>query len=136
MERLAGEPGSQAWAVRVRDRFGDAGVVGVMLCRAQGPLCIIDTFLLSCRVIGRDIEAALLWWVAKNAVAAGATHLVGEYIADQEEPALRRLLPEPRLRALRPGAGDGRWPSGTLYQLDLGGAPPPIPPWISIEANP
>ena len=50
----------EAIAVRVRDRFGDAGVVGLALTRQEDEVCRIDTLLLSCRVIGRGIESAIL----------------------------------------------------------------------------
>ncbi len=46
VERFATEPGGQAVAVRVRDRFGDAGVVGVALARQQGDR-LLDRFVVA-----------------------------------------------------------------------------------------
>ena len=68
VEEFASSAGGQAVAVRVRDRFGDAGVVGLALARNQGDSCFIDSLLLSCRVIGRGIETALLAHLADNAI--------------------------------------------------------------------
>ncbi len=57
--------------VGVRDRFGDNGIVGlVMADRAEGALNL-DTFLLSCRVIGRGVETAMLAHLCDRARAAG-----------------------------------------------------------------
>lgn len=42
--------------VEVRDRFGDYGLVGVMAFKAQADVLLVDTFLLSCRVLGRNVE--------------------------------------------------------------------------------
>ncbi len=47
-------------AVRVKDRFGDSGLVGVAILHLCEQNCEIDTFLLSCRVLGRGVEHALL----------------------------------------------------------------------------
>ena len=46
--------------VRVRDRFGDYGTVGVLLYRPDGQRIIIEVFLLSCRALGRGVEHAML----------------------------------------------------------------------------
>ncbi len=43
-------------AVTVRDRFGDYGLTGVMIVREQGDTLVADTFLLSCRALGRGVE--------------------------------------------------------------------------------
>jgi FkbH-like protein len=135
VERLAAEPNAQAWALRVRDRFGDAGVVGVALCRMQGTLCVIDSFLLSCRVIGRGVESALLHHLAKRAIVAGATHLIGEYTPTKKNPPCAEFYPGHHFRPLDPTRGPIGQASGTLYELDLAGGPPPLPAWITLEEN-
>jgi FkbH-like protein len=136
IERLAAEPRAQTWALRVRDRFGDAGVVGVALCRSAGSLCIIDSFLLSCRVIGRGVESALLHHVGNRAIADGATLLVGEYIPTKKNPPCADFYPSHGFVPLAPerAAALGASP-GTLYELDLSGGPPPLPAWITLEEN-
>ncbi len=79
VERFQTAPGGQAIALRVRDRFGDSGVVGLLLAQTTGDICRVDTLLLSCRVIGRDIERALLAEAARRAHDAGARWLLGEF---------------------------------------------------------
>lgn len=52
-----------AWAVislSVRDKFGDSGLTGVLIARNDGGSGIIDTLLLSCRILGRNIEVAFV----------------------------------------------------------------------------
>ena len=48
------------WGVRVKDRFGDYGFVGLIIARIDDEVLIIDSFLLSCRVLGRNVENELL----------------------------------------------------------------------------
>jgi FkbH-like protein len=133
VERMARLPGSQAWAVRVRDRFGDAGVVGVVLCTAQGSDCVIDSFLLSCRVIGREIEAALLWLVGMHAIAAGQTRLVGEYLPTKKNPPCAEFYPSHGFTAVDAAATPLGSSTGTVYAYDLEDGPPPLPSWIRFE---
>jgi FkbH-like protein len=52
--------GALNWIVDVEDRFGDYGSVGVVLAKSVENKLLIDTFLLSCRVLGRKVEDFIL----------------------------------------------------------------------------
>ena len=52
--------GPKGLAVRVRDRFGDYGLVGAMIFSAASDALVVDTFLLSCRALGRGVEHRML----------------------------------------------------------------------------
>ncbi len=58
--------------VRVRDRFGDYGLVGLVIAERGDSEWTLDTFLLSCRVLGRGVEHRILADLGEMAVAAGA----------------------------------------------------------------
>ncbi|MDJ0580939.1 HAD-IIIC family phosphatase [Crocosphaera sp.] len=53
--------------VRVKDRFGDYGLVGVLLFEGDQEVLKVDTFLLSCRVLGRGVEYEMLKFLGKTA---------------------------------------------------------------------
>lgn len=65
---------------RLIDRFGDNGIIGAIIGQldAEGDL-LLDTWLMSCRVLGRQVEDAILSVVAGEASRLGAHHIVGEY---------------------------------------------------------
>lgn len=65
---------------RLLDRFGDNGVIALIIgqLRSAGEL-FLDTWLMSCRVLGRQVEAATLNVVARRARQMGATVLIGQY---------------------------------------------------------
>jgi len=130
VERFAAEPGGLAVAVRVRDRFGDAGVVGLALARQEGDACVIDSLLLSCRVIGRGIETALLALVAAEAAKMGSRWLVGEYIETKKNAPCAGFYPEHGFE--RETAAEG----SALYRLDLTARMPAAPPWLTLEGHP
>lgn len=67
-------------SIKVKDRFGDNGIVGLVIVRQDLLEWRIDTFLLSCRVIGRKIEEAILSYLVARAKKIGVPKVVGEFI--------------------------------------------------------
>jgi amino acid adenylation domain-containing protein/FkbH-like protein/non-ribosomal peptide synthase protein (TIGR01720 family)/FkbM family methyltransferase len=57
--------------VKVKDRFGDYGLVGLLLFEFQENALIVDTFLLSCRVLGRGVEHKMLAYLGTLAQSRG-----------------------------------------------------------------
>jgi len=70
--------------VRLRDRFGDFGMIGVVICDeiegAQGRVWEIDTWLMSCRVLSRKVEQAITNYLVAAAAARNVTRLRGVYL--------------------------------------------------------
>ena len=67
--------------VRLRDTFGDNGMISEVVCRTIDPTTWdIDVWLMSCRVLGRGVEKVTLNEVVKHARAAGVATLRGCYI--------------------------------------------------------
>jgi FkbH-like protein len=77
---LCNQPSWTVLAIRVADRFGDYGLVGVVLLHKAEKTIEIETLLMSCRVLGRGVEEAIFAQIADTARAAGAEEIVGEYI--------------------------------------------------------
>lgn len=121
----------QAWVIRVRDRFGDAGVVGLTLARNQGDTCYIDSFLLSCRVIGRGIETALLAFIAENAQRAGATRIIGEFIPTKKNAPSASFYADHGFTQT-PQADNT---NSIFYEFDLTTSALTSPKWITLEGK-
>jgi FkbH-like protein len=82
-------PGARCMAVRVADRFGDYGLVGVLMYKDAGERYRVDTLLLSCRVLGRGVEHALVAWLGARALEDGKAFVVLGYKATaKNRPAL------------------------------------------------
>jgi amino acid adenylation domain-containing protein/FkbH-like protein len=64
---------AQLLVVHVKDRFGDYGLVGVVIYRVAGEKLDVDTFLLSCRVLGRGVEHRIVNELGRIAQRAGAS---------------------------------------------------------------
>jgi FkbH-like protein len=112
---------------------GQAGVVGLALARRQGDDCVIDSLLLSCRVIGRGIESVLLAHVSEEAARAGAKRLVGEYIATKKNAPCAEFYSDHGFTRIVPSEGVSSGP--VFYELDLTASTITSPKWITLEGN-
>ena len=92
---IAGRMADPAWTlavVSVADRFGDNGIVGFMMGYVEDKVFTIDTFLLSCRVIGRTVETAMLAYLCEVAASTQAAILVGEIVPTEKNLPVRDVF--------------------------------------------
>ena len=104
--------------VRLADNFGDNGMISVVICRATGHGgWEFDTWLMSCRVLGRRVENMVLQEVLFHCKSAGIHKLIGKYF-----PTERNQLAETHYQKL--GFTEiSREPNGTtVWELDVGSA--------------
>ena len=66
------------FSVACTDKFGDNGIIGVIILKTQNKTCFIDTFLLSCRVIGRTIEESMIAFIVKLAQKKCMENIIGK----------------------------------------------------------
>ena len=80
---------AEGLSVKVSDRFGDYGLVGTMLYQVAEEALVVDTFLLSCRVLGRRVEYRMLGRLAEIAHARGARWIDLHFVPTaKNKPAL------------------------------------------------
>jgi FkbH-like protein len=77
---LEADGGTHTMQVQLVDRFGNNGMISVVIARKAPKVWTIDTWLMSCRVLGRRVEEAVLVSLAAAARKAGAKTLAGHYI--------------------------------------------------------
>ena len=77
---LLDDPAWFTCAVSLRDRFGDNGLVSVLLAKVEDDALVIDTWLMSCRVLKRDVEAMLYNHLCRWALQRGVRRIRGQYI--------------------------------------------------------
>ncbi|MGH7727484.1 MAG: HAD-IIIC family phosphatase [Vulcanimicrobiaceae bacterium] len=137
IERFAADPALRLWVLRSQDRFGEHGLVAVTLVRCVAQVWTLDSFLMSCRVIGYGIETALLAFVAERARAAGAARLEGEFVPTAKNAPARELFATHGFRRdERASDGDVANVERQRWTLALAGAGEPlVPPWIALQAN-
>lgn len=108
---------------RLVDAFGDNGMISVAICRKGGEWDI-ESWLMSCRVLGRKVEHAMLAAMAEAARAEGAQALIGRYV-----PSGRNAMVEDHYSKLGFTAA-GHDGEATLWRLELAGWCRPVLPLI------
>ncbi|GEM_PF-453932 len=150
------ESGLECLTCEVKDIFGDYGLVGAMILSAESDAIIADTFLLSCRALGRGVEYRMLAKLGEIAVERGLGYVELSYIPTQKnQPALNFLksvaapqknknFKQPFERGFRyrlPAevAATARYqPAGSLAEMPFIAsveASPPTAPTASAEAS-
>ncbi|WP_435103186.1 SDR family NAD(P)-dependent oxidoreductase [Arhodomonas sp. AD133] len=92
--------------VRARDRFGDYGLVGVLMTRFDERRLVIDSFLLSCRVLGRGVEHRMMAHAGQLAAERGIDEVAIEFRGTRKNEPARRFL-ESVVASPGAEAGDG-----------------------------
>lgn len=80
---------SRVYSLHLTDRFGELGIVGEVILKKEAGICQIDTFLLSCRVIGRGVENLLLKFCEDVANDWKCTELYGRYLPTRKNEQVK-----------------------------------------------
>lgn len=82
VQAILDSPGSIALTLRLRDKFGDQGIIAVLLAISNEPSVMrVDSFLVSCRALGRGVEDALWAAMINRANRQGIRRVEADYIA-------------------------------------------------------
>ena len=92
VDRLVKHGGYECFTVHVTDRFGDYGLTGAVLATTGGGELIIDTFLLSCRVLGRGVEHRVLAFLARHASERRLKSVVARFESTPKNAPARQFL--------------------------------------------
>jgi FkbH-like protein len=90
---LMADPAHRTFTIRLADRFGDHGLIAVVIGRVDGGVFAIDTWLMSCRVLMRQVEEATLNEIVRLALQAGCPTVRGEYLPTAKNALVKDLLP-------------------------------------------
>lgn len=86
-------PGHVGFTMRLRDRFGDHGLICVVICHQVESTLEIDTWLMSCRVLKRQAEEEVLNEIVRLARVLGAGTITGKYLATPRNGMVKDLYP-------------------------------------------
>ena len=131
VQAMAEDPAWGVYAAGVTDRFGDSGLTGAALIRREGAIWTIDSFLLSCRVLGRGIEDAFMADLLRRARAAGASCVRGEFIPTPKNAPAAGFFAQ---QGFQRTAGDADECASSWWELPLD-APRDYPGWLTIQSD-
>lgn len=114
------ERGGDVLGVRLTDRFGSDEIIGALAISYDTDAAVIEGFVMSCRVLGRDVETGILSAVADRALARGMRELRGTIVPSERNQPCRMVFAQHGFRA----AGHG------TFILDLAPGSIPWPRWF------
>ena len=118
IEEAQRDPDCLTLQVRLSDKFGDNGMISVVMCRQIGRDWHVDTWLMSCRVLGRRVEDAVLQELLLQARERGVDRIVGIY-----HPTERNKLVEDHYAKLGFALVERQQDGTTVWQLSVAEAP-------------
>ena len=140
VEALMGDPDVLTVTGRLTDKFGDNGLTSILIGRRVAetdatngqdngaPAIEIDTWLMSCRVLGRHVEEAILAAIAEEARARGAGELIGRYIPTPKNAMVRNHYEKLGFLRIECAAAGG----DELWRLPLGQSAVAAPEYIEL----
>jgi FkbH-like protein len=121
-------PGSIPLALRLRDKFGDQGIIALLLAVPSGDngTLVVDSFLVSCRALGRGVEDALWAAMLRRANRQNVRRLEAEYIPTAKNAIVANLYDRFGLQRVEHNSGSTRYVSEQVSLADF-------PPWIAVK---
>jgi FkbH-like protein len=113
VHELIARPGCAAFTVRLTDRFGDHGLIAVVIGQMRGETFEIDTWLMSCRVLKRQVEEEVVNEMARLAARLGAKRIAAWYLPTAKNGMVRDLYPRMGFATV------GETPERSEFELDL-----------------
>lgn len=92
LERLLSMEKYEGLVFKAKDRFGDYGIVGSILFFYEADTLVIDTFLLSCRALGKGIEYRMIKSLAEIAAKHGKTNIRIQYTATEKNVPVKNFI--------------------------------------------
>ena len=90
---LMGDPSHVGFTVRLADRFGDHGLISVVICSISGGCMDVDTWLMSCRVLKRQVEEEVVNEIVRLASEFNCHRVTGRYIRTAKNDMVSDLYP-------------------------------------------
>jgi FkbH-like protein len=79
LRRFAVDDAVEPFCIRLSDRLGDNGVIATVIVRKVGGDAVVDTWIMSCRVLGRRVEDLTVQLIVERARMLGCLRVVGRY---------------------------------------------------------
>jgi FkbH-like protein len=128
LQAMLEAPGSIALALRLCDKFGDQGIVALLLAIPAGDNAklAVDSFLVSCRALGRGVEDALWAVMVNRANRQCVRTLEAEYLATAKNGIVAGLYDRLGLQRIKQNSSSIHYRLEPVRQFSF-------PSWISLE---
>ena len=114
------DPAAFTLQVRLADKFDDNGMISVIICREAGAgTWELDTWLMSCRVLGRGVERAVLHEILREARGRGIARLVGVFRPTDRNSMVRDHYRKLGFAPIEQAGDETRWELDTTTEIEM-----------------
>lgn len=92
LRHLAASDKHVAFSVRLSDRLGDNGIIATVIVEKRGRDAVVDTWIMSCRVLGRKVEELTMQQIASAAQQLGCDRIIGQYAPTAKNHMVKGLF--------------------------------------------
>jgi len=128
VKRIISQSGSIHLTLRLTDRFGDQGIVGVLLAVAgsEDASLLVDSLLVSCRALGRGVEDVLWAEFINRAIDSGTQQVRATYIPTPKNGLVAGLFDRLGLTPITRAGNKTEYILNPLKRIAW-------PAWITVE---
>jgi len=112
------------------DKFGSNGIVGLIIVSLDDKQAFIDTFLMSCRIIGRRVEDAFMGFVLRDLKKKGIKKVFGEYIPTKKNKLVSDVYEKLGFELI-----ETKEDGSKLYKIEVDENIKPMPEWVKVEVR-
>lgn len=120
---------SDIYTLKVSDKISDLGLIAIGIIKYEGNVAFIDSFLMSCRALGRGLENALLAFMINEVRENSGTKIVGRYVPTKKNIQTKDFFKKNNFRLLDTN------PNFVDWQFDLADDTfIPYPEWVTVNS--
>ena len=111
---------SDVFSLALKDRFGDSGIVGVQIVKFDQNKTIIDSFMLSCRVLGRGVEDTFLYFSYLISKKKNHNSLVGSFVPTKKNSQVKDFYSKFGFETLNADSGLFEFDISKTFEKNMG----------------
>ena len=127
VQRFIDLSGYSVYVFEVSDKFGSYGITGLSVVNKENSIATLDTFLMSCRVLGRKIESSFLSYIIEDLKKEGITEVESQFIKTAKNAQVEMFYDNNGFTVTEQGAGHKQ------YRIRLENWQAAYPDFITIQ---
>jgi FkbH-like protein len=130
IKQLVSSEDSDIYTLKVSDKVSDLGLIAVGIIKYEGDTTVIDSFLMSCRALGRGLEDALLAFMIKEAGRNNKNKIKGRYVPTKKNIQTQEFYNKNKFKLLSTSDDYTEW-EFDLNEIEIVA----YPEWVNVNSN-
>jgi FkbH-like protein len=128
IRQIAEAGNNMIFTLAVSDKISDLGLIGVAIVKYENNIAVIDSFLMSCRALGRGLETALLIYIIQAAAAEKKRSIKARYVSSKKNIQTKDFYSRHDFALLSEADNSTEWEFDLLEKKIM-----PYPKWLTVN---